>query len=309
MIATYFDHLMFISRASSVGEKLLSAGSLADFFAPSVLFFYIVHLFSDELNWFHLYHLAWNCFPSRITSPKLASTYPIYLGGTLLTAFRAFDFPMSTIMGTESQLCNACRAINDEITFSLAATDLLMLINFVSSAKASIYSFVNDQLIFLKCEQNNTNTSVIKEDFNDCLFFLIYDWAKMLWGHIISFVIIQNQTLSFDCHSTRNLLWCRTFRRDDKALNGCIICESITEFTWDQIYQVLLGCCWIQAHVFWWQLPVQWEMRWSSKSTNPCISCVRLDAIWHVTIKCQKDVWLRDYFSNLLLYPIYQVFH
>ena len=80
-----------------------------------------------------------------------------------------------------------------------------MLINFVSSAKASIYSFVNDQLIFLKCEQNNTNTSVIKEDFNDCLFFLICDWAKMLWGHIISFVIIQNQTLSFDCHSTRNL--------------------------------------------------------------------------------------------------------
>ena len=92
MIATYFDHLMFISRASSVGEKLLSAGSLADFFAPSVLFFYIVHLFSDKLNWFRPYHLAWNCFPSRITSSKLASTYPIYLGGTLLTAFRPLIF-------------------------------------------------------------------------------------------------------------------------------------------------------------------------------------------------------------------------
>ena len=125
----------------------------------------------------------------------------------------------------------------------------------------------------------------------------------MLRDHIINFVIIQNQTLSFDCHSTRNLLWCRAFWRDDKALNGCINCESITEFTWDQIYQVLLGCCWTQAHVLWWQLPVQSEMRWSSKSTNPCISCVRLDAIWQVMIKCQKDIWLRDYFSNILLYP------
>ena len=151
MIATYCDHLMFISRASSVGEKRLSAGRLADIFAPSLLFFYIVHLFSDELNWFRPYHPASNCFPSHITSSKLASTFPMYLGGTLLTAFRTFDFPMLTIMGTKSKLGNARRAIIDGITFSLAATDFLMLISFVLSVKASIYSFVNDQLIFLKC--------------------------------------------------------------------------------------------------------------------------------------------------------------
>ena len=87
------------------------------------------------------------------------------------------------------------------------------------------------------------------------------------------------------------------------------ICELIAEFAWDQIYQVLLGFCWIQPHVLWWQLPIQWELMWSSKDTNPCISCARLDAIWHVTIKYQKEIWFRDYFLNVLLSPIYQVFH
>ena len=48
------DRLMFISRASSFGGRFLSAGGFPDFFAPSVLFFYIAHLFLDELNWFHL---------------------------------------------------------------------------------------------------------------------------------------------------------------------------------------------------------------------------------------------------------------
>ena len=65
---------------------------------------------------------------------------------------------MPDIVGTESQLDNACRAINDGITFLFAATNLLMFINLLSSVKASMYSFVDGQLIFLKFEQSNTMT-------------------------------------------------------------------------------------------------------------------------------------------------------
>ena len=36
-------------------------------------------------------------------------------------------------------------------------------INLLLAVKASIYSFVNDQLIFLKCEQSNTSTSMSSE--------------------------------------------------------------------------------------------------------------------------------------------------
>ena len=50
MIATKCDRLMLISRVSSVGGILLSAGGFADFFEPTDLFFEIIHLFSDELN-------------------------------------------------------------------------------------------------------------------------------------------------------------------------------------------------------------------------------------------------------------------
>ena len=133
------------------------------------------------------------------------------------------------------------------------------------------------------CEEwaeQHKHDRVIREVFNDYLFFLIIHWAELLWGHIISFVIIPNQILSFDSHSTMNLLWHWTFRRDYKALTGCIICESITEFIWDQIYQFLLGWCWKQVHVLWWQLPVQWELIWSWKGTNSCVSSDRPDAIW-----------------------------
>ena len=126
---------------------------------------------------------------------------------------------------------------------------------------------------------------VIREDLNDSLFFVVNDSAELLLDHRISFVIIRNQILSFDSLSTMHFLWHWTFLRDYKALTGCIICESILEFIWDQIYEVLLGFCWIQAHVLWWQLPVQWELVWSLKGTNPCISCVRPNVIWHVSIK------------------------
>lgn len=74
---------------------------------------------------------------------------------------------MPDIVGTLSQLDNACRAINDGITLLFAATNLLMFINLLSSVKASMHSFVDCQLIFLKFEQSNTMS------VNDCFLLSI----------------------------------------------------------------------------------------------------------------------------------------
>ena len=69
----------------------------------TVLLFHFVHLFLDELNWFCPWHLAPNCFPSRITSSKLASTSPTYLRGILVPAFRSLICLCQT---SWAQICN-----------------------------------------------------------------------------------------------------------------------------------------------------------------------------------------------------------
>ena len=73
--------------------------------------------------------------------------------GILVTAFRVFDLLVPNIMVTKLQPDNACRAINDSvILWWNDAIDLLMLISLLASVKTSMYSFVNNQLIFLKFE-------------------------------------------------------------------------------------------------------------------------------------------------------------
>ena len=70
-----------------------------------------------------------------------------------MTAFRVFDLLVPNIMVTKLQPDNACRAINDSVILGWDdAIDLLMLISLLASVKTSMYSFVNNQLIFLKFE-------------------------------------------------------------------------------------------------------------------------------------------------------------
>ena len=73
-----------------------------------------------------------------------------------------------------------------------------MIIILLLSLKASVYSFVDEQLIFLKFEQSNTNTSVSSErTLTTACFFLIYDWAELLRDYIISFIITRDALRDF----------------------------------------------------------------------------------------------------------------
>ena len=106
--------------------------------------------------------MATNCFPSRITSSKLASTSPAYLRGILLTAFRLSDCLYQT---SWPQNCNQTIYVEQSMTGHIVmgdAMDLLMLISLLAFVKTHIYNFVNDQLIFLKFEKSNRDTLILR---------------------------------------------------------------------------------------------------------------------------------------------------
>ena len=128
---------------------------LTFFTLPREFIFVSIHYFIRAIL------LKKSSLSSRIASFKLAFIFLKYLQGILLTAFRVFHFPRPNIMGTEWQPGNACRAISDEVTLWWDDTiDLLMLM--LSSVKTSIYSFANDKFIFLKHENRNTDTLILR---------------------------------------------------------------------------------------------------------------------------------------------------